>query len=269
MKKLHTGLFLLISFLGIFSVWETRLSVFTLLLLIIAFAALTRFEHEKKTALRNLLVISTFCSLVGMGRFVWTEALPGIAEARGRASGKKAVSILREILFAQDALRRHAMIDPDGDGIGSAARLGELAGSDGARGKEKLTSPPLAPRFEPRVPTRFGPATEHEGHFIQICLPGKDEEWVSHPSAEVDDEKAERRWVAYAWPAQSGLAHTAAYFIDEHEQILTSENRDGDSLRLVGGTDAPRCNDAMAQKTKALWTPWRGKTLRKELPGDK
>src|SRR5690606_25913996 len=116
-KKLYLPLLLTASGIGLVSIWETRAAVFAILLLVIALASLFRFEHPHKEKIKLLLIVSLVVATAGMGRFVWQEALPGIAEARGRASGKKAVSLLREILFAQDALRRLAMIDPDGDGI--------------------------------------------------------------------------------------------------------------------------------------------------------
>jgi hypothetical protein len=211
-----------------------------------------------------------------MGRFVFKEALPGIAEARGRASGKKTVSLLREVSFAQDAMRRYAEIDPDGDKIGSAGLLSELTGASKARGERILSYPPLAQRYAPRTGTRSGPATEQDGHLLLICLPGLDGSWVTRPGQAIDDEHAERRWVAYAWPAQAGLGHSAAYFIDEHERILTSENLQGSSpaagespkLRLVGGLQAPRCEDALSTETRHLWAPWENKKARDHLPGD-
>lgn len=268
MKKFYLPLLLTVAGIGFVSIWETRAAIFAILLLVIALASLFRFQHPQKPKIKLLLVISLVAATAGMGRFVWQEALPGIAEARGRASGKKAVSLLREILFAQDALRRLAMIDPDGDGIGSAGRLGELAGSDRARGGETLSSPPLELRFSPRIATKSGPATEQDGHYMIICLPGSDTQWVTHPGAGVDEEKAERRWIAYAWPAQPGLAHTAAYFIDEHERILESDNRESGGLRLVGSEFSPSCDDALAEATGGNWRPWEGKTARTNLPGD-
>ena len=269
MKKIYLPLLLTVAGIGFISIWETRAAIFAILLLVIALASLFRFEHPQKANIKLLLIVSLVFATLGMGRFVWQEALPGIAEARGRASGKKAVSLLREILFAQDALRRLGMIDPDGDGVGSAGRLGELAGSDKARGGEVLSAPPLEMRFSPRIATKTGPATEQDGHYIIICLPGKDAPWVTQPGDPVDEEAAERRWIAYAWPAQTGLAHTAAYFIDEHERILESDNLGKEGVRLVGAESSPSCDEALALETAKNWRLWQGKTARPDLPGDR
>ncbi len=269
----HLAFLVVVGVLGLVSGIEPRASVFACLLLVIAFASLSRFSHDRKRAVVVLLVVGAVSTAIGMVRFVWGEALAGIAEARGRATSKKAVSLLREILFAQDALRRYGMIDPDGDGVGGAARLGELCGSDPARGKTALETPPLSIRFSPRVATRSGPANEQEGYLLLICLPGKDRTWVTHPADAVDEELAERRWIAYAWPAQEGLGHEAAYFINEHEEILESTNLrpagNGErALRLVGSGAAPDCDDALPGGAPGHWAPWRGKGRRPELPGE-
>ena len=92
---------------------------------------------------------------------------------------------------------------------------------------------------------------------------------MTHPSDPVSEELAERRWVAYAWPVQEGLGHETAYFINEHEEILESPNRDGEHLRLVGSERAPDCSDAVARATKKNWRVWNGKNRRPDLPGDK
>lgn len=270
----HLAFLLCVGILGLLSGFESRASIFACLLLVIAFASLTRFEHEKKRAIVVFLLLAAVSTSVGMVRFVWGEALQGISEARGRATSKRAVSLLREILFAQDALRRYAMIDPDGDKIGSAGRLGELCGSDPARGREKLRTPPLSIRYTPRAITRSGPANEQEGYLLLICLPGTGgKSWVTYPSDQVDEELAERSWVAYAWPAAEGLGHEAAYFINEHEVILETDNRlpraeKGRTLRFVGAEFAPSCTDALEDESKHAWHAWRGKTRRPKLPGD-
>jgi hypothetical protein len=265
--------FFMVALLGLVSAFFVQASVFALLLLVIAFAALSRLEHQWKSGIMWLLVISTLATTVGMTRFIFREALPGIAEARGRASSKRAVSLLREILFAQDAARRYAMIDPDGDGIGSAGLMGELCGETGARGGEKLETPPLDLRYAPRVPTRSGPATEQDGYLMIICIPGQGQPWVTAPSQAANDEAAETSWIAYAWPAHEEMEHQAAYFIDQNERILESQNllSPGGStprkLRLVGPGEAPQCEDALAQETRDHWTQWSSISPRKSLPG--
>jgi len=251
---------------GVVSLFFAPLSVLSVLVHVIALAATTRMQEATRRWVRPMLIISGLCSLVGMTRFVLGDALSGIIEARGRDSSARAVSILRELLFAEDAMRRYAFIDPDGDGIGSAGRLGELTGVQGARGGRPLAVPPLAPRLAPGADTRSGPAHEHGGYYFIICLPGPGGSWATSPTDPVDDEAAERRFVAYAWPTSTDAPHKAAYFMDEHERILESANEAGSTLRLAGPALAPACDDALVHPEH--WQPWRGKQPRTSLPGE-
>ncbi len=258
--------FALAGGLSLASIFVVEISVFAVLVLVIALAATTRLNHPKKQWIVWGLSGAMVLALVAMTRFVLGDALAGIIEARGRATSARAVSMLREILFAQDALRRYGFIDPDGDGIGSAGTLGELSGVHDVRGGATLDSPPLAPRYAPQIRTAAGPALRRNGYLYLVCLPAPRGGWSVRPGEPVDDEKAERTWIAYAWPATAEAPQTTAYFIDEHETILESPNVEENGLRLVGKRAAPRCSDR--QDNPGQWKPWRDKMPRKRLPGD-
>lgn len=194
--------------------------------------------------------------------FLLREGVPGIIEGGTRATGQRAVSRLREILFAEDSARKKASWDPDGDGVGAALLLAELTGEAGMRGKERV-NPPLLEGYPKVEPTRAGPALEIGGFWFMICLPaGK--ELTSEPTAAFDDELAERRFVAYAWPSGRAPGLSRAYFIDEHERILSAAS--GETLR-TGADHPPRCDDAVAPATRDDWVAWRGKKPRTTLPG--
>lgn len=251
--------------LGCVSALYPPLSVFAVLALVIALASAVRFVHPRRSAFLLALGLGTLSSGIGLYRFVTGDALSGIIEARGRATSARAVSLLREILFAEDAARRYAMIDPDGDGIGSAGLLGELTGSQPARGRITLAHPPLAPRLTPHVITPSGPALAADGYLYLVCLPGVGGSWVTRPDGAIDDERAERRWVAYAWPESSDGPHVEVYFIDEHERILTFDNVGPGGARVLGGPErAPACNLALENDR---FVPWKGKKPRTDLPG--
>lgn len=259
--------FLFVILLGFSSALLAEVSIFVLLILVIALAATTRLRHERRRQIVAGLTVATVITLFSLSRFVLGDALPGIVEARGRATSARAVSLLREILFAQDAMRRYAFIDPDADGIGSAGLLGELAGADPLRSGQGLEAPVLAPRYAPSIATGAGPALQLDGYLYLVCLPGQGNEWTSSASIDVDDERAERRWQAYAWPDAGQTTHAAAYFIDQHERILESQNQRGSGLRLVGPTHAPSCDDV--SEHPAEWTAWRDKKPRDSLVGDR
>jgi hypothetical protein len=209
-------------------------------------------------------VLAGVLSLAAVGRFLATEALAGIVQGGTSAAGGRAVSRLREILFVEDAVRKNGAWDPDGDGIGSALFLAELTAQNGIRGGARL-DPPLLERYAKTETTSMGPALEMGGFWFAVCLPTRSGGLSSDPASAIDEERAERRFVAYAWPNGRAPGLERAYFIDEHERILSAPARAG--LR-TGSEHAPSCDDALRPPTRADWRPWRGKKARSELPGD-
>jgi hypothetical protein len=208
-------------------------------------------------------------ALLGAVRFVVIEAVPGMVQGGKAATSRSAISRLREIVFAQDTLRKNALIDPDSDGIGSAAWLGELSGVIGLRGGAALEPPILGQQHRTSVATAIGPAARGAGYLFIVCLPGIDGGWTSRPGAPVDAERAERSYVAYAWPESQSIGVQEAFFTDQHERILVSQNLEGRELRYAGPNFPPACDAALAEPTRREWTPWKGKQPRRHLPGDR
>jgi hypothetical protein len=174
---------------------------------------------------------------------------------------------LREIVFAEDTLRKRALIDPDHDGIGSAALLGELTGFEPMRGIDRrLEIPILSDALAPRVDTKIGPAAATQRYFVIICLPTPNGGFTAKPGEPIDEERAERRFVAYAWPLAASWGIVDAFFIDQDERILVSENRDGKETRWAGPNFPPPCDAALGADA-SKWRPWKGKKPRTELPG--
>lgn len=202
-------------------------------------------------------------SAVAVMVFLVREAVPGIVQGGTSAAATRAISRLREILFAEDMARKKAAWDPDGDGVGSALLLAELTGEIGMRGGRWLT-PPLLEGYPKVDETGAGPGLEIGGYWFTVCLPTAAEEFANTPGSRFDDELAERRFVAYAWPSGRAPGLARAYFLDEHERILSAPAREG--LRF-GTEHAPRCDDALAPATRGDWRPWRGKKPRESLPG--
>jgi type II secretory pathway pseudopilin PulG len=181
------------------------------------------------------VVFGALAASVGLVRFVVTLAMPGIVGGGQRAVEQRAVSRLREVLFAQDALRRAGWIDPDADGVGSAAFLEELCGAAPRRGQQARATPVL--HCGELVPTPLGLAAQSGAYLYTVCLPLQGGGWSATPGARVDDELAERRFLAYAWPAASTAGKfDEAFFIDEHENILVAA--------LPAGVLPPACDAA-------------------------
>jgi hypothetical protein len=258
-------LYALLAALSLASPWLTRVSLFTLVLAFIAFVALPK---PPPRVLTWLALGAGAASLVGFVRFLIHEAVPGIVQGGTSATEAAAVSKLREILFAEDSMRKLAAIDPDGDGVGSAGFIDELTGRAGLRGKARLSTPVLE-RYPAAVETALGPAVEVAGFYFAVCLPKAGGGFTAKPGEAVDDETAERRFVAYAWPVAADRGLSAAYFLDEHERILFAPNGAPAASRPRVGTERPpACDDALSPATREQWQVWRGKRPRDRLPGD-
>jgi hypothetical protein len=265
-RKPHLLLYVALATFGLLSAWLTRLSLFTLVLSFIAFVALPRDGRQLRL---RLTIAAAVGSAVGFVQFLINEAMPGIVQGGTSATGAAAVSRLREILFAEDSLRKLAAIDPDRDGIGSAAFLDEMTGRVGLRGQARLV-PPVLERYPKSSPTALGPAVEINGYYFMVCLPKLGGGWTAEPSEAVDEEAAERKFVAYAWPALGDRGLVEAYFLDQHERLLFAPNGAPTATRpRIGPERPPRCDDALAASTRDQWQVWRGKRPRDTLPGDR
>lgn len=241
-------------------------------------------QRSPPPGLKFILALGAVLSLGALIRFTVTEAAPGIVEGGRRAQAKSALNQLRQIVFAEDVAREQAFFDPDQDGVGSALTFSGLMGGP-VRGGPPAPAPLLL-RFGPLVETtgRDGqPLTISSvgGYGVVLYLPGKDGRGVTTSAEGIDDEAAERRFVAYAWPLDPGPEDdNTLIFIDEHERILVSDNQ-GDRQRYVGESGAPRFDAALSGPTLSstavvagqtgrdggVWTPWKGKQPRARLVG--
>jgi hypothetical protein len=243
----------------------TKLGLFAAVGTFVAWASLPRLPARELRRERWLLGIAALAASVGFTRFLVVEAVPGIVQGGNRFTELRAISRLREISFAEDNARRLGKVDPDHDGIGTALLLVELTGDAGLRGAAPL-EPPLLDRYPKPVETSIAPAIEIGGYFLMVCVPKAGGGFTARPGQAVDEEQAERRLLAYAWPSGTapGLEHAVA--LDEHEHIWLAPSARG--LRF--GSDAPpACDDVVAKATAAAWKPWRDKKPRQTLPGDR
>ena len=238
-------------------------------LLVGSFIAFVALPAERPRWLGWLTIGAGVLSSVGFLRFLVIEAMPGIVQGGTRATEGAAVSKLREILFAEDSLRKNAAIDPDGDGIGSAGLISELSGFAGLRGERRL-APPLLEHIPSPVETTIGDAVELGGYLFAVCLPKLGGGFSAEAGVSIDEEAAERRFLVYAWPSADKRGLGYAFFMDEHERILFAKSgvHRGKAHRL-GPAAPPPCDDAVAASSADAWQVWRHKKPRSALPGDR
>jgi hypothetical protein len=210
--------------------------------------------------------LAGLAAAVGLVRFVIEHAVAGIVGGGQTATSRRAVSRLRELVFAQDLMRKNGFLDPDGDGVGSAGWIGELAGAVPLRGGQRLQIPVLNHEWRRSVETPAGPAVEAGGYLFIVCLPAPDG-WTARLSDTVDDERAERQFLAYAWPAASRPGFGAIYSVDERERIQVGRTLDDVELPYIGPSRPPACDAALATGGVLRWELWENKAPRAHLPG--
>lgn len=264
--NIRTALIAVAVLLGSLSTWDPRVSVFAFLGVAIALAATTRLEKARARAPQIALGISLLVVSWDLYRFARKDAMQGISEARERESAGRAVSRLREILFAEDAMRRYAFVDPDGDHVGSAGFLAEMTGARPLRSGGPLEHPPLTPRFTPRLLTSSGAAAEEDGYLYLVCLPKAGGGFTGHATDRINEEEAERKFLAYAWPTDR-TTHPGGriYAIDQDERIWESSRQVAG--RYVGRSTPPPCSLVLDPGAAGSFAPWRGKKPRKAPVG--
>lgn len=250
---------------ALLSIYFTKLGLFAAVGTFVAWASLPRLPNIELRRERWLLLVAALAATVGLFRFLIIEAIPGIVAGGNRFTEQRAISRLRELLFAEDTARRIGAHDPDHDHVGSALLLGELTGELGVRRGNRLEVP-LLEGFPKQVDTSIGPASEIGGYFVIVCLPKLGGGFTALPQDAVDEELSERRFIAYAWPSGTAPGLDSAVALDEHEHISLAPAKVG--LRHGFGAP-PGCDDAVAPETRGAWTAWRHKQPRNTLPGDR
>jgi hypothetical protein len=259
---------LLLCVAAVLSLWLTKLALFAAVGTLLGFVSLPAQPQRRVRLLKLALGVAGACATFGTFRFLALEAVPGMVQGGTTATERRVVSRLREILFAQDAWRKNAYYDPDGDHVGSAGLLGELSAEFGVRGGKRV-QPSVLEGYPKLVETQLGPAAEVGGYLVIVCLPKQGGGYSAKPGDAIDDEAAERHFYAYAWPAQRGQGLTTAYFLDEHERILLADSQETEPRRLNGSDAPPSCDDVSAPRTAGDWRVWRHKKPRLSLPFDK
>ena len=255
----------LVCLLALLSAFFSKLSLPAALLSLLVFLSL---PNDAARALRIALALAGLIAVVSLVRFVVTEAMPGMVQGGRAAAAQSAISRLREIVFAEDTLRKHAYIDADRDGVGSAALLGELSGMDDVRGLGKKFDPPiLGDQLRPVVATKLGPAAASAGYLVIVCLPTRSGGWTARAGEPIDEERAERHYFGYAWPDAAAYGMRSAYAVDQDERILVSSNIEHDQTRWAGPNFPPPCDAAL--DSASGFRPWRDKKPRSTLPGDR
>lgn len=239
--------------------------------LVVTLVLALSFPTSKRKSTRILQHVATGIAglgcAVGLARFAASGAMPGIVESGQSAAAKSALYRLREVVIAEDTARRSPSVDPDGDGVGGALLMGALLGLEPPRPGAPPVQSLLNRAFRGLAGTSLGPAASVEGYLIMVCLPTKQGGFTARPGEPIDEELAERRFLAYAWPTEATPGLFIAFFTDEHENIRTLELPKGSAAPYLGTERPPAC-DAALGSDHLPWAVWKNKKPRGKLPGD-
>jgi hypothetical protein len=257
--------------LGVASAALPKLALIALFACVVLVISQHRLRAQWPNLVTPLVGVSVVGTSIGLVRFTLTEAIPGILRGGNAAADKASLSKARQVVTAEDALRRGAFMDHDGDKIGSAGRIAELAGFAPVRGGPTMDPAPLSYDANQLLDTAIGPALQAGTHLIIVCVPEFGGGFTAAAKDPVDEERAEREYYIYAWPLATGLGVQNAYAIDQHERIWVTPNTeltsDGKStLRYAGPSFPPPCTAVLDPNNG--FTPWENKRAREHLPGD-
>jgi prepilin-type N-terminal cleavage/methylation domain-containing protein len=170
-------------------------------------------------------------------------AIPNLVVSRMRSNEAAVAGRLRSISSAQFQFRECAKADEDFDGEGEFGTFGEMGGRVGVRG------------LSTKVPTDLTASmslvdvageVQRAGFVYRIYLPRADgsgereQPYGGMRPGVVDADQAERHWVCYAWPVNSGISGSHTFVVNQDYAILKTEEsrRSGQNSAYVRAGDA-------------------------------
>ncbi|MBM4060712.1 MAG: hypothetical protein FJ265_06420 [Planctomycetes bacterium] len=136
-----------------------------------------------------------------------------------------AIATLRNLASAQAQCQASSVVDADGDGKGEFGYFGELSGRLAVRGADRRIDPPvLSAAFSRVVQGRVA----RSGYLFQLYLCDRDGKPLPEldqggSPADVDADRAESHWCAYAWPV-SPEAGERAFVVNQAGDVLACAN---------------------------------------------
>ena len=180
-------------------------------------------------------------------------AIPKFQSARLSANEASALITIRALSQAQGQVTSRPSIDSNGDGVGEYGYFAELAGYSVTRVDSGGMVGPGGPDSK-LVPNALLAAlgnvqngvVTYGGYMFQVWLP---DATVGNLTAGIpedpgggklaapfpDPQNGSVTWCAYGWPIVRGRSGMRCYFINEHGQILSYDNRGPLEYSGLGG----------------------------------
>ena len=154
-------------------------------------------------------------------------------------SGDRVPELLAELHRAQIAFRAEARVDLDGDGVGEAGFLSELAGTRSLRGVRG--SWPALLGWDSQAPR--GSSVVHLGYRFRLALPALGGGFTQGPERAADPDQSEVSYFVHAWPNERAPGETRVYVQDGEGHIWV--HADGSGL-WRGAAGAPPLNAGLS-----------------------
>lgn len=153
--------------------------------------------------------------------------VPTFGTCRIHANETAAVATLRNISSAQAQFQATGLADRDGDGVGEFGSFLEMSTAVPVRGDSAIgpiDPPVLSGAFQ--SPDEFGVVTR-SGYRFAILLPKRDAYFLvadRRAWSDIDPDRAERRWFAFAWPKECGEGDRRTFFVDESGDVFATDS---------------------------------------------
>lgn len=208
------------------------------------------------TLIELMIVVAVISVIASM-------AIPNLLRAKRTTNEGAAIAALRNIASVQVQCANRTFIDMDADGQGEYGFFGELTGMVAARnGGGAIVIPPLLGGSFQQINAG---AVNRSGYLLAMFLPDAAGVGLSElPAnyANIDADRSELLWCAYAWPADPG-GDGNVYFINQAGEILRSQNAIGygglgspppfDAAFTVGGDMSNQVAAGVAGSDGATW----------------
>jgi prepilin-type N-terminal cleavage/methylation domain-containing protein len=179
------------------------------------------------TLIELMIVIAIIAIIAGV-------AIPNLLSSRAVANERALIATLRTLTTAQTQCRSQAVLDIDGDGLGEALGLGELAGTEFLRsGTGKLVPASLSASLGTLDTLGY---VRTKGYLIALYLPdaaGAGVLATPTNAGAIDPNQAEVAWSCLAWPLTRGTTGTASYFLNQTGEILVTTEANYDGLANI------------------------------------
>jgi hypothetical protein len=165
--------------------------------------------------------------LVNVAALCAVMAVPTPPPPQAGANESKAILVLRDLVQKQARFKNARYMDEDQDGRGEYGSFGELSGLSFLLRNGIGVAAPLNPPLLP-LPFQTISMAGHvalSGYHFVVFLPdaafsGRHDVANGGPDPNIDPDKCETVWCAYAWPTSAGTTGNRAFFVNQQGKIL-------------------------------------------------